>query len=50
VNAAGAAESAPFLRTDAALWRRMLDANLLGAAAVTRAVLPGCWRPGSAAW
>jgi NAD(P)-dependent dehydrogenase (short-subunit alcohol dehydrogenase family) len=40
VNAAGAAESAPFLRTDAAMWRRMLDANLLGAAAVTRAVLP----------
>jgi NAD(P)-dependent dehydrogenase (short-subunit alcohol dehydrogenase family) len=41
VNAAGAAESAPFLRTDAAMWRRMLDANLLGTAAATRAVLPG---------
>jgi hypothetical protein len=46
VNAAGAAESAPFLRTDAALWRRMLDANLLGAAAVTRAVLPGMLEAG----
>lgn len=41
VNAAGAAESAPFLRTDPTMWRRMLDANLLGAAAVTRAALPG---------
>ena len=40
VNAAGAAESAPFLRTDAALWERMLRVNLLGAAAATRAVLP----------
>ena len=46
VNAAGAAESTPFLRTDAALWRRMLDANLLGAAAVTRAVLPGMLEAG----
>jgi NAD(P)-dependent dehydrogenase (short-subunit alcohol dehydrogenase family) len=41
VHAAGAAESAPFLRSDAALWGRMLGANLLGAAAVMRAVLPG---------
>lgn len=41
VNAAGAAESAPFLRSDAGLWQRMLAVNLLGAAAVTRAVLPG---------
>lgn len=46
VNAAGAAESAPFLRTDAAVWRRMLDANLLGAAAVTRAVLPAMLEAG----
>ncbi len=46
VNAAGAAESAPFLRTDAAMWRRMLDANLLGAAAVTRAALPGMLEAG----
>ncbi|WP_043363067.1 SDR family NAD(P)-dependent oxidoreductase [Belnapia sp. F-4-1] len=41
VNAAGAAESAPFLRTDDAIWGRMLGVNLLGAAAVIRAVLPG---------
>jgi NAD(P)-dependent dehydrogenase (short-subunit alcohol dehydrogenase family) len=41
VNAAGAAESAPFLHSDAALWQRMLAVNLLGAAAVIRAVLPG---------
>lgn len=46
VNAAGAAESASFLRTDAAMWRRMLDANLLGAAAVTRAALPGMLEAG----
>jgi NAD(P)-dependent dehydrogenase (short-subunit alcohol dehydrogenase family) len=41
VNAAGAAESAPFLRTDDALWERMLGVNLLGAASVIRGVLPG---------
>jgi NAD(P)-dependent dehydrogenase (short-subunit alcohol dehydrogenase family) len=40
VNAAGAAESAPFLASDDALWQRMLSVNLLGAVAVTRAVLP----------
>ncbi|MCQ4158429.1 SDR family oxidoreductase [Roseomonas sp. GC11] len=41
VNAAGAAESAPFLKSDAALWERMLRVNLLGAVALSRAVLPG---------
>lgn len=40
VNAAGAAESAPFLRTGDDLWDRMLRVNLLGAASATRAVLP----------
>jgi NAD(P)-dependent dehydrogenase (short-subunit alcohol dehydrogenase family) len=40
VNAAGAAESAAFLQSDATLWQRMLAVNLLGAAAVIRAVLP----------
>ncbi len=40
VNAAGAAESAPFLKSDAALWQRMLGVNLLGAVAATQAVLP----------
>src|SRR5689334_24517 len=46
VNAAGAAESAPFLKTDDALWGRMLGVNLLGAAAVIRAVLPGMVKAG----
>jgi NAD(P)-dependent dehydrogenase (short-subunit alcohol dehydrogenase family) len=46
VNAAGAAESAPFGKTDAAMWRRMLDVNLLGAVAVTRAALPGMLEAG----
>lgn len=41
VNAAGAAESAPFLKGDLALWQRMLGVNLLGAVAATQAVLPG---------
>ncbi len=40
VNNAGAAESAPFERTDAALWERMLAVNLTGAFHCTRAVLP----------
>jgi NAD(P)-dependent dehydrogenase (short-subunit alcohol dehydrogenase family) len=46
VNAAGAADSAPFLRTDPALWDRMLRVNLLGAVATTRAVLPGMLHAG----
>ncbi|HYF09147.1 MAG TPA: SDR family NAD(P)-dependent oxidoreductase [Acetobacteraceae bacterium] len=41
VNAAGAAESAPFLKTDDALWERMLAVNLRGAVNAIRAVLPG---------
>ncbi|WP_376090581.1 SDR family NAD(P)-dependent oxidoreductase [Roseomonas sp. CCTCC AB2023176] len=41
VNAAGVAESAPFLKADAALWDRALRVNLLGTVAATRAVLPG---------
>jgi len=40
VNAAGAAESAPFLRSDDALFERMWRVNVMGAVAVTRAVLP----------
>jgi NAD(P)-dependent dehydrogenase (short-subunit alcohol dehydrogenase family) len=46
VHAAGAAESAPFLQTDAALWERMLSVNLLGAAAMMRAVLPAMLEAG----
>jgi NAD(P)-dependent dehydrogenase (short-subunit alcohol dehydrogenase family) len=40
VNAAGAAESAPFMRSDAALFERMWRVNLMGAVAITQAVLP----------
>ncbi len=40
INNAGAAESAPFERTDAALWQRMLAVNLTGAFHCTQAVLP----------
>ena len=40
VNAAGAAESAPFLQSDAALFERMWRVNVMGAVAVTQAVLP----------
>ncbi|HYZ32177.1 MAG TPA: SDR family oxidoreductase [Crenalkalicoccus sp.] len=46
VNAAGAAGSAPFLRTDDALWQRMLGVNLMGAVSVTRALLPGMLEAG----
>jgi NAD(P)-dependent dehydrogenase (short-subunit alcohol dehydrogenase family) len=41
VNNAGAAKSAPFHRTDDAMWRDMLDVNLWGAIHCTRAALPG---------
>jgi NAD(P)-dependent dehydrogenase (short-subunit alcohol dehydrogenase family) len=40
INCAGAAESAPFERTDAALLERMLEVNLVGAFEVTRRLLP----------
>jgi len=40
VNAAGVAESAPFLKSDPALFERMWRVNLMGAVAVTQAVLP----------
>jgi NAD(P)-dependent dehydrogenase (short-subunit alcohol dehydrogenase family) len=40
VHAAGAAESAPFARSDAKLFQRMLAANLLSAVAVAQATLP----------
>ena len=46
VNNAGAAESAPFLKMDAALWRRMLDVNLTGTMLCTQAVLPGMLESG----
>ena len=41
VNNAGNAESAPFTRTDRALWDRMLALNLTAVYEATRRVLPG---------
>jgi NAD(P)-dependent dehydrogenase (short-subunit alcohol dehydrogenase family) len=38
---AGSAESAPFAKSDAALFRRMIDVNLMGVVHVIQAVLPG---------
>ncbi|MGE5270548.1 MAG: SDR family NAD(P)-dependent oxidoreductase, partial [Thiohalocapsa sp.] len=40
VNNAGAAASAPFKRTDLALWQRMIDVNLTSVFLCTQAVLP----------
>lgn len=40
VNNAGGAESAPFAKTDPALWRRMIDLNLTSAYLCTRAAAP----------
>jgi len=40
VNNAGQAESAPFLKTDEALWQRMLAVNLTGTFLCTYAALP----------
>jgi NAD(P)-dependent dehydrogenase (short-subunit alcohol dehydrogenase family) len=41
VNGAGIAESAPFLKSDDALFELMWRVNVMGAVATTRAVLPG---------
>src|SRR5580658_8246499 len=37
---AGAAESAPFAKSDAALFKRMMDINFMGVVHTVRAVLP----------
>lgn len=46
VNNAGAAESAPFARTDRAMWGRMLAVNLTSVFDATQAVLPGMVKRG----
>lgn len=46
VNAAGAAGSAPFLKTSDADFRAALEANLMSAVALSRAVLPGMLEAG----
>jgi NAD(P)-dependent dehydrogenase (short-subunit alcohol dehydrogenase family) len=38
---AGAAESAPFMKSDAAIFRRMIDLNLMGVVHAAHAFLPG---------
>ncbi len=46
VNNAGIAPSAPFLKSDTALWQQVLDVDLMGAVHATRAVLPGMLEAG----
>jgi NAD(P)-dependent dehydrogenase (short-subunit alcohol dehydrogenase family) len=46
VNNAGQAGSAPFGKTDAALWQRMLDVNLSGTFHCTQAALPAMLEAG----
>jgi NAD(P)-dependent dehydrogenase (short-subunit alcohol dehydrogenase family) len=46
VHAAGVAESAPFLKTEDALWERLWRVNVMGAVHATRAVLPGMLEAG----
>jgi len=46
VNNAGQAASSPFMRTDAAMWQRMLDANLSGAYHCIQAALPSMLEAG----
>jgi NAD(P)-dependent dehydrogenase (short-subunit alcohol dehydrogenase family) len=40
VNNAGVAMSAPFLKSDAAFWRKVLDVDLMGAVYCTQEILP----------
>ncbi|MDR6853710.1 SDR family NAD(P)-dependent oxidoreductase [Variovorax guangxiensis] len=46
VNNAGAAESAPFLKTSVAMWQRMLSVNLTGSFLCAQAALPGMLEAG----
>jgi NAD(P)-dependent dehydrogenase (short-subunit alcohol dehydrogenase family) len=47
INNAGQAASAPFQKTDMALWRRMLDVNLTGTFLCAQAALAGMLQAGS---
>ena len=47
INNAGVAESAPFKRTDLALWTRMIEVNLTGTFLCTRQVLPAMVEAGA---
>jgi NAD(P)-dependent dehydrogenase (short-subunit alcohol dehydrogenase family) len=46
INNAGQASSAPFLKTDAALWQQMLSVNLTGTFVCTQAALPAMLQSG----
>lgn len=46
INNAGQAHSAPFAKTDLALWQRMLDVNLTGTFLCTQAALPAMLEQG----
>lgn len=46
VNNAGQAESAPFAKTDPAIWQRMLAVNLTGTFLCAREVVPGMIKQG----
>ena len=46
VNSAGVARSAPFHKTDSALWQAMLDVNLTGTYLCCKAALPGMLEAG----
>ena len=51
VNNAGSADTAPFMRSDPALFQRMIDVHLLAVVHTTQALLPGmlCTAPDGAA-
>jgi NAD(P)-dependent dehydrogenase (short-subunit alcohol dehydrogenase family) len=46
VNNAGIAASAPFLKADAALWRKVLDVDLMGSVYCSQAALPDMLKAG----
>jgi len=46
VNNAGQAASAPFDKTDMAMWRRLIDVNLTGTFLCSQAVVPGMLKAG----